>query len=245
MFGLFNRKESKSLDKLIIQVIDFSDDENYLEAIRICDEIIKIDPNYDRVYFERAMVFLNQEKPKLAIKDFKKLLKLNPDYPGGKEWYATTLAELGDKNSAAFTQFEALKLQPEGNLGMGVSPNSWSDCAQSFIDAKDFKKAEIVLTEYFDHFEKNVTNYKSDETAPIRTMAKLLLKLKEPVKALEFSIRGFESPNKVPADYEVLIETYIENDQMKKARELIDNYVNDIHEGFITENIEVLKNKLK
>jgi hypothetical protein len=76
-------------------------------------------------------------------------------------------------------------------------------------------------------------------------MTKLLLKLKEPVKALEFSIRGFESSNKVPADYELLIETYIENNQMKKAQELIDIYVNDIHEGFTTENVEVLKNKLK
>jgi tetratricopeptide (TPR) repeat protein len=245
MFGLFKKKESKSPDKLIIKVIDFSDEENYLEAIRVCDEIIKLDQNYDRVYFERAMVFLNQDKPKLAIKDFKKLLKLNPDYPGGKEWYAKTLSELGDKNSAALTQFEELKLKPEGNLGMGVSPYSWSDCAQNFIDAKDFKNAKIVLTEYFDHFEKNVTNYKSDETAPIRTMTKLLLKLKEPVKALEFSIRGFESSNKVPADYELLIETYIENNQMKKAQELIDIYVNDIHEGFTTENVEVLKNKLK
>lgn len=245
MFGLFKKKKNEIPDQLILSVIDLADSEKYDEALKVCDKIISIDSNYDRVYFERAMVYLNQDKLQLAASDFTKLIEINPNYPGGKDWYSKTLAELGKEDAAAQILYMDLKSNPEGMPGMGVSPNSWSECAELFIKAKDREMAKVVLNEYFDHHEKNVTNYRCYETAPIRSMAKLLLSLGESKNALDYAIRANDSEHKVPADYEILIEAYLENQEKDKAKELIEYYVEKIHGGFETKNIIKLKSKLE
>ena len=234
-----------NLEREIIKAIDYSDNEDYQKAIDICTEIINSNPNYDRAYFERAMAYLNMDKDNLAIVDFKKLLELSPEYPGAKDWYSRTLSGLGDLKSSADLKLSELRDNPDGKYGMGVSPQSWAECAESYYKAGDIEKAEEILTEYFDVQISKVDKYVSYETAPRRILAKILIDTGRIQQALKESTLAMESAHKVPVDYELFIESLILNEQMDKANKEIKSYVDEIQGGYENDNILRLKTLIK
>lgn len=230
-----------NLDTEIIKAIDYSDNKDYQKAIEICTDIVNSNPNYDRAYFERAMAYLNIDKDNLAIIDFKKLLELSPEYPGAKDWYSRTLSGVGDLMSSADLKLSELRDNPEGKYGMGISPQSWAECAESYYKAGDIEKAEEILTEYFDVQISKVDKYVSYETAPRRILTKILIDTGRNQQALEVSSIAMESNHKVPVDYELFIESLILNEQIEKANKEIKSYVNEIQGGYENDNILRLK----
>ncbi len=230
-----------NLDAEIIKAIDYSDNEEYQMAIAVCTDIIKSDSNYDRAYFERAMALLNLEKDYLALIDFKKLLDLNPEYPGGKDWYSRTLSGLGDFKASADMKRSELRDHPDGKYGMGVSPQDWAECAESYFKAGEIEKAEEVLTEYFDIQLAKIDKYIIYETAPRRVLAKILITTGRFQQALKESSIAMKSTHKVPSDYEVYIESLILNGQAEKATNEITSYVEKIQGGYENDQIIYLK----
>jgi len=234
-----------NLDTEIIKAINYSDNEYYQKAIDICTEIVNSNPNYDRAYFERAMAYLNIDKDNLAIVDFKKLLELNPEYPGAKDWYSRTLSGLGDLKSSADLKLSALRDNPNGKYGMGISPQSWAECADNYYKAGDIEKAEEILTEYFDIQISKVDKYVSYETAPRRVLTKILIETGRFQRALKESTIAMKSTHKVPVDYELFIESLILNGQMENADNEVKSYVEDVQGGYENENIIRLKTLIK
>lgn len=235
---------SGEIDKRIIQVMDLSDEGKYEEALKGCEAIIQIDANYDRVYFERGMIYLNQEKNELARLDFEKLMSINPTYPGGKSWYATTLTDLGRLSESAAIQLEVLRSNQDGDSRMGVSPTAWAECAETYVQLGHYHKAQEVLDEYFHEYEQKVTSYKHSETNPMRVYARLLLKTNKKEFALAKAKKAIESDFTVPSDYEVYIEALVENNQIGSAKIEIERYVSEIHHGFETQTIIELQEKI-
>ncbi len=229
----------------IIKAIDYSDNEEYQKAIDVCNEIIKVQPDYDRAYFERGVAYWNLYQDQLAGDDFKHLLKLNPEYPGVKDWYAKTLAKLGNLKTSADLKLEALRENPDGKFGMGVSPQSWAECAEAYYKAGDLEKAEAVLTEYFSEYKNKVDKYINYETTPSRVLIKILFDEKKVKQALEVATDAMQSQYKVPKDYELFIEALILNGQLEKAREEIKNYVDKIQGGYENDNILRLKDLIE
>jgi len=234
-----------NLDKEIIKAIDYSDSEEYQEAIDICTEIINSNSNYDRAYFERAMAYLNIDKDNLAITDFKKLLQLTPDYPGAKDWYSRTLSGLGDLKSSADMKLSDLRDNPDGKYGMGISPQNWAECAESFYKAGDIEKAEEILTEYFEVQISKVDKYVNYETAPRRVLTKILIDTGRFQQALKESTIAMKSTHKVPVDYELFIESLILNGQIENADKEIKSYVDKVQGGYENDNILRLKTVIK
>lgn len=230
-----------NLDSEIIKAIDYSDNENYQKAIDICTAIINSNPNYDRAYFERAMAYLNLDKDNLAINDFKKLIQLNPEYPGAKDWYSRTLSGLGDFRSSASLKLSELRDNPNGKYGMGVSPQSWAECAEMFYKAGDIEKAKEILTEYFNVQISKVDKYINYETAPRRILTKILIATGRFEQALKESTIAMESQNKIPVDYELFIESLILNEQLESAEKEIKLYVDKVQGGYENDNIIRLK----
>lgn len=230
-----------NLDTEIIRAIDYSDNEDYQKAIDICTEIVNSNPNYDRAYFERAMAYLNIDKDNLAINDFKKLLQLNPKYPGAKSWYSKTLSGLGDLKLSADLKLSELRDNPDGKYGMGISPQSWAECAESYYKAGDIGKAEEILTEYFDVQISKVDKYICDETAPRRVLTKILIDTGRFQQALKEATITMKSQHKVPVDYELFIESLILNGQMGAASGEIKSYIDEIQGGYENDNIIRLK----
>jgi tetratricopeptide (TPR) repeat protein len=234
-----------NLETEIIKAIDYSDNEDYQKAIDICTEIVNSNPNYDRAYFERAMVYLNIDKDNLAIIDFKKLMELNPEYPGAKDWYSRTLSGLGDLKSSADLKLSELRDNPNGKYGMGISPQSWAECAETYYKTGDLEKAEELLTEYFDTQISKVDKYISYETAPRRVLIKILIDTGRFEQALQESKIAMESHHKVPVDYELFIESLILNGQLKDADKEAKSYVEEVQGGYENENIVRLKALIK
>lgn len=56
-----------------------TDNGNYSEAIDILDDIIKIKPDFDSAFVERAFNFLHIDKPKNALEDANKAIEIKYD----------------------------------------------------------------------------------------------------------------------------------------------------------------------
>ncbi len=234
-----------NLETEIIKAIDYSDNEEYQMAIDICTGLIKSNSNYDRAYFERAMAYLNLNKDNLAINDFKKLLQLNPEYPGAKDWYSRTLSGLSDFKSSADMKLSELRDNPDGEYGMGISPQSWAECAETYYKAGEVKKAEEILNEYFNEKIKKVDKYLSYETAPRRILTKVFIDTGRFQHALEESTKTMISVHKIPVDYELFIESLILNGKIESATNEIDSYVENVQGGYENDNIIRLKSLIE
>jgi hypothetical protein len=83
---------------------------------------------------------------------------------------------------------------------MGVSPQSWADCAQQFALAGNPQRAIELLKEYLAQHAAHVTKYACYETAPLRLLARLLEQMGDTERAEEPRAKARASPHRVPAD---------------------------------------------
>jgi tetratricopeptide (TPR) repeat protein len=229
----------------IVRVMDYADAKKYSLAIELCDSILSIDPVYERAYFERAMVYMELDSSELARNDFEKLLSIDRQFPDLRNWYSRFLADEGNYLEAARLKYEELGEFPRGTSNSGTSPYSWVDCAEYFYKAGRIDSAIYILDEYFTLHEKYVEIHRMDETAPLRMYATLMIEKDDLKNAVSKMETAMKSPHKVPADYEVWIELNILTGEHVKARQLLDYYINEVHDGVETEAATRLKKKLK
>lgn len=236
---------SSELTRQLHQAIDLSDAEKWPEAIDLFTSILEKDPALSQAYFERGMVWLNLEQANRALQDFEKVLELDPEYPGGRDWYASTLDDLQDHAKAGDTKLTALRLLPDGKYGMGVSPQGWADCAGYFYKAGLKEKALEVLLEYFADYQAKVKDYVVYETAPLRLAARIYLEKGDPAQAQTYNLQAMESSHHNPADQEMNIEILIRLNQKETAQTLLSAYIQEVQGGVETENVLRLKKMLE
>lgn len=189
---------------LVHRAIDLSDDEDYEGALELLTEAIDTDPGNAQAYFERGIALLNLDRDADAIPDFDRALSIDPAFPGARDWRARALESLGDHRQAALDRLEELRRNPDGpHTGMGVSPKNWADCADAFIAAGDPETARTLLLEYFDGPVRKVTQYRSYATAPMRALARLLLKAGDLESAFRFAADAVQDDHHCPADEEL------------------------------------------
>lgn len=186
---------------LVHQAIDLSDSEDYMAAFNLLTKAIVVDPSNGQAYFERGMTLLNLDRDADAVADFDRALEIAPEFPGALHWRARALESLGDHQGAAEDLLKDLRTNPDGpHEGMGVSPQSWADCAEAFINAGDSQKAKGLLEEYFADYAHKVTSYIHFETAPMRMLAKLLIQSGDLERARELAEKAYSSEHQCPSD---------------------------------------------
>lgn len=235
---------TKTCREEVEKAIALSGKRHFKKALAILDALITDEPTCSQAFFERGMVHMEQDKDSLAIPDLSQALELEPNYPGARDWLSRALARTGQHQRAAEVLHQELMLNPNVPPGMGVSPDSWSRCAEWFATAGDTVKALTVLEEYFTSYAGAVTKYSSSSTAPLRTKARLLLARGETGAAISVMTQAIGSPHKVPADHEVLIEAHIRAGRKEEAERLLDHYVQVVHGGFETERAKQLRSLL-
>jgi len=72
--------EDEALTELRAGDHDFAE-EKYKEAIEHFDKVIDLEPENGVVYSKRGVCYYELDRPKRAIKDFKKAKSLDPDIP--------------------------------------------------------------------------------------------------------------------------------------------------------------------
>jgi tetratricopeptide (TPR) repeat protein len=217
--GCSKPNNSSESIKLVHQAIDLSDNGNYEGACKLLAQAIAKDPQNAQAYFERGMALLNLKRGSDAVKDFDSALAINPDFPGARDWKARSAESLGDHQSAADGRLAELRAHPDGPYkGMGVSPQKWADCAESFINAGNNAKGREVLEEYFANFAGKVTSYADSETAPMRMLARLLILSGDFTRACEFAGKAYNSKHKCPTDVLVYAEALEASGDIVNAR---------------------------
>ena len=186
--------------QLIHQAIDESGEGDYAVAITTLSKAIALDPNSEQAFFERGMAYLELDNTSDAISDFDRALAIDSDYSGARDWRARALESQGNFAEAAEEKLKELRTHPEGIYDMGVSPQSWGDCASAYIAAGNQSKAKSLLEEYFSEHAQKVRDYKRDETTPMRILSGLLLQSGDNARALDFAKCAYESNHQVPAD---------------------------------------------
>jgi tetratricopeptide (TPR) repeat protein len=237
-------KKENNLEKSLFRAMDYYDTEKYSLAIQVCDSIIAIDSTYDRAYFERAMSYFGLDSNTQAIKDFEKVESIDPRYPGSRDWHARALAAENRNLEAAVIKLEELTDYQVDDLGMGVSPWDWTDCAEYYFRAGYLDSAVAVLDQYFKSYDQTVTVHKDDKTAPIRLYAKLLLEKKDIQGAFD-KMKEAMTDDKVPADYLLWIELNILLGDSVTARKYLSHYITEIHDGIETDDAKRLKTMLR
>lgn len=187
--------------KLVHRAIDLSDAEDYAGAVNLLTRAVTVDPSNAQAYFERGMALLNLDRETDAVADFDRALAIDPDFPGARDWRARAAESLGNFQGAAEDRLKGLRGRPDGpHPGMGVSPQSWADCATAFINSGNHSKAKELLEEFFREHTSKVTSYACYETAPMRLLAKLLIQAGDFVRAREFAHRAYNSKHHCPMD---------------------------------------------
>jgi tetratricopeptide (TPR) repeat protein len=231
--------EMVTAKQIIDQAIDLSDAGNYHKAYSLFTQAIKLDRFSAQAYFERAMVLMNMDRVVEALVDFDECLKLNPRFPGARDWRARALETTGKLDSAAQERLQSLRDNPDGpHEGVGVSPQAWADCAEAFARAGDSKRAIALLEEYLAMHSKKVTSYARFETAPLRILARLMIQVGATDRAVVLARSAYSNiKHRCPMDFvvyglaleadgekeealKIAEEALRENDQLEEAIEL-------------------------
>ncbi len=225
--------------EIVDQAIDLGDAGEHWKAYELLAKALALDPECAQAYFERGMVLMNMDRDNEAIADFDRCLELDPAFPGARDWRAKALAACGKLQAAADESLRSLREHPEGpHEGMGVNPREWAECAAAFAKIGDTKTALALLEEYLATHARNVTSYATYETAPLRELARLLMRTNDASRAAEIARGAYLNlKHRRPADvlvYALALEAAGEhrealkvadealkiNDRMKEALEL-------------------------
>lgn len=233
-------KEQNHLEKKLFRAMDLHDTERYLQAIEVYDSIIVLDPTYDRAYHGRAMSYYSLDSNELAIKDFEKVESIDPRFPGLRDWHARALAAENRYLEAAVLKLKELRDYQVDDLGMGISPADWSEGAEYYREAGFPDSAIAVLDEYFKWYENKVTTYKDHKSLPISLYAMILLE-KNDVQGAFNKIKGAMGEDKIPANYPLWIQLNIQMGDTVTAREYLNYYITEVHDGFETDEAKALQ----
>ncbi len=75
-------------DAKVIYASDISDLGGHCIAVAWLSRLIKAEPSRARAYFERGMAYLELRDNANALIDFKQCLRIDPTFPGAKDWHA-------------------------------------------------------------------------------------------------------------------------------------------------------------
>lgn len=75
-------------DAKVISASDISDLGGHRIAVAWLSRLIKAEPNRPRAYFERGIAHLEMRDKANALIDFEQCLRLDPAFPGAKDWHA-------------------------------------------------------------------------------------------------------------------------------------------------------------
>ena len=140
--------EFQDADQYFIMGNHLSQQGRYKEAIKVYDEVIRLDSKYAPTYYNRGTTKGELGQYEEAIKDYNEAIRLNPEY--AKAYYnrGTTKGELGQYEEAIKDYDEAIQLNPNDAVAYYNRGNAKGDLGQHEAAIKDFDKAIELNPEY-------------------------------------------------------------------------------------------------
>ncbi len=126
---------------------------------------------------------------------------------------------------------EYLISHSDGDLGMGVAPVDWFDCADYYYKAGSYEKAKSVLLEHFKKYQNGEIEYKSYKTMPMTLFSKIYLRNDDARKAIKWSKQALASEYSNPADREQYIWCLLSLNREDEAEKEYKIYINEDLDG--------------
>lgn len=114
------------------------------------EEAIKRDPNFGEIYLDRAIYYLNQREPELAVDDLTKAERLLPGSPLVNYYQARAYILLDDMDKAKVAALKANEADPTMLL-------SYYTLGEIYLAQEDYAEAIDVLQTYVAYDTRNVT----------------------------------------------------------------------------------------
>lgn len=115
---------------------------DFLAAIEILNELIKIEANNESYIYERGVAYLNVEKFDLAMYDFNRLVDLDSERAFYYSCRGFIKSRIGDKNGALDDYEVAIRLEPNNpitynNMGLVFEEMGYMEQAQKSFKIHD------------------------------------------------------------------------------------------------------------
>jgi hypothetical protein len=197
---------SKPYQERLIKAMDLADSKPN-KALELLGALIKDFPTEMQPRFERAMVLLNLDDEKAAIRDLECVLQSEPEYPGARDWFARVSSGQGKVLLAAEVKLADLLAKPPDHWS--ANGQAWADCTGYFLQAREPARALAALGIYFERYEGRQRGYEVYAPAPYRMRARALLATNRPTDALAAIDIACAHPNSVPADKFVRVQVLL------------------------------------
>jgi predicted Zn-dependent protease len=186
------------------------------QALKMFARIVDLYPDAMQPRFERAMVLLNLDRDEEAIAELEHVLRVEPMYPGARDWHARVVGAHGKYLQAAELMLaDLLETKPDHWSANG---QKWADCAGHFLRAGAADRALAALDVYFERYEGQQRGYKVYLSAPYRARAKALLTTGRPDEALAAIESACACEGSVPADQFVRVQALAALGRVEEAR---------------------------
>ena len=107
--------------------IDLYNNKKYEDAIKCCDEAIKLNPNFADIYIVKGNALSSLGKYDDAIKCYDQTIKLKPDDAMAYNNKGSTLNDLGKYDDAIKCYDQTIKLKPDDAMAYNNKGNALSD----------------------------------------------------------------------------------------------------------------------
>ena len=205
------------------------------KAIICFENILKIDPDSEKAYFNIAVMYDKLASPKNALKNYKNAIKIKPDYADAQNNMGSAYKELGDLDRALNAYQKAAKIQPNHSFAYNNMGNIYMT-RKSFEKAlKAFKMAIFINPNYADAYNSIGEIYlnKKNITKSHKAFEKVLQLNPNHVKGLLNMGNLYDST----AEYEKSIQLYSkasmndpENNELLALKTTQQAYICDIDE---------------
>lgn len=138
---LGKKEEERSAEDWLLLGNILQDKDKINEAIYMYNQSIIKDPKYYKAHYNLGYIYLIQEKPNMALAEFKKATKYKDDFSYGYYNMGCAYLKLKDYRNAKYNFFRALDLK-------NTEPNIYYNLAYSYKMLKKDKQAQTYLDLY-------------------------------------------------------------------------------------------------
>ena len=133
----------------------------YNEAVKLCNEVIALDPNYDKAYYIRGIAYDDLNDSDRAIADYTKAIALDPNFAVAYYNRGRAYDDLKDYNSAIADYTKAIALDPNYAAAYNNRGSAYLNLKKYTRTLVDYTKAIALNPNYAEAYYNRGIAYAS------------------------------------------------------------------------------------
>ncbi len=135
------------------------DSKNHNEVIEVCTQIIQLDPNNAKVFYNRGNAYTGLKQFEKAIQDYNEAIKLNSEFAEAFNNRGNAYTSLKQFEKAIQDYNKAIELDPQDAEAFNNRGNAYTDLKQFEKAIQDYNKAIELDPQYAEAFNNRGNAY--------------------------------------------------------------------------------------